>query len=157
FNYPADSYGRHSIRFESEASGKSDVAGTASAVLPTALMYIFGKNQFDLTVNCTAKLEISNVDVMLVLDVTGSMSSANSGDTVTKIEGLRAAAIDFFGTLTDADIGDGRIRFGVVPYSSSVNVGGILMAKNPDWLADQVTLPSRVPNFTVTFGNASTE
>ncbi len=157
FNYPADSYGSHSIRFESEASGKSDVAGTASAVLPTALMYIFGKNQFDLTVNCTAKLEISNVDVMLVLDVTGSMSSANSGDTVTKIEGLRAAAIDFFGTLTDADIGDGRIRFGVVPYSSSVNVGGILMAKNPDWLADQVTLPSRVPNFTVTFGNASTE
>src|SRR5690606_9234063 len=62
-----------------------------------------------------------------------------------------------FDTLTNADVGDGRIRFGVVPYSSSVNVGQILYSANPNWLANEVTLPSRVPNFTVTFGNASTE
>lgn len=151
FNYPTDSYGSHSVGFTSEASGASDVTGTASAVLPTALMYIFGKSEFDLSVNCTAKLEISNVDVMLVLDVTGSMSRANGSDTVTKIEGLRTAAIDFFGTLTDADIGDGRLRFGVVPYSSSVNVGGILMAKNPDWLSDEVKLPSRTPKTKIVY------
>lgn len=151
FNYPDDSYGSHGVGFTSEASGASDVTGTASAVLPTALMHIFGKSEFDLSVNCTAKLEISNVDVMLVLDVTGSMSRANGSDTVTKIEGLRTAAIDFFGTLTDADIGDGRLRFGVVPYSSSVNVGQILLAKNAGWLADEVELPSRTPKTKIVY------
>ena len=45
-----------------------------AAVLPTALMFMFGKDEFRLSVDCTAKLEISNVDVMLVLDVTGSMA-----------------------------------------------------------------------------------
>ncbi|PAL22369.1 TadE/TadG family type IV pilus assembly protein [Sphingopyxis sp. GW247-27LB] len=157
FNYPTDSYGSHDVGFTSEASGASDVTGTASAILPTALMYIFGKSEFDLSVNCTAKLEISNVDVMLVLDVTGSMSRANGDDTVTKIEGLRTAAIDFFGTLTDADIGDGRLRFGVVPYSSSVNVGGILMAKNPDWLSDKDKLPSRKAVFRKEYADPTTD
>jgi Flp pilus assembly protein TadG len=158
FNFPDGNFGSHAVSFSSWGVGSSDVAGRATAILPTALMYIFGKDQFDLAANCTAKLEISNVDVMMVLDVTGSMArKADSDDDDTKIEALRKAAIDFFDTLTNADVGDGRIRFGVVPYSSSVNVGQILYAANPDWLADQVTLPSRVPNFTVTFGNASTE
>jgi Flp pilus assembly protein TadG len=157
FNFPDASYGSSGVRFVSEASGASDVAGTASAVLPTALMYIFGKDDFNLSVNCTAKLEISNVDVMLVLDVTGSMSRANGDDDVTKIEGLRTAAIDFFGTLTDADIGDGRLRFGVVPYSSSVNVGGILMAKNPDWLSDIDWLPTRKAVFRKEYADPTTD
>lgn len=158
FNFPAGNYGSRSTGFSSWGVGGSDVAGRATTVLPTALMYIFGKDQFDLAADCTAKLEISNVDVMMVLDVTGSMASkAVSSDTDTKIVALRKAAIDFFDTLTNADVGDGRLRFGVVPYSSSVNVGQILYAKNHDWLADEVTLPSRLPNFTVTFGNASSE
>src|SRR3546814_4887101 len=83
FNFPAGIYGSSGINFDSQqpSTGASDVTGTAHATLPTALMYIFGKDQFALTANCTAKLEISNVDVMLVLDVTGSMRG-------TRIEGL---------------------------------------------------------------------
>src|SRR3546814_8922427 len=100
-------------------------------------MYIFGKEQFAFTANCTARLEISNVDVMRVLDVTGSMRGS-------RIEGLRAAAKDFFATLTDADVGDdGQLRFGVVPYSSTVNVGQILRDADSAWLSESVTLPSR--------------
>ena len=157
FNMPSGIYGSNTATFSSSAPNTADVTGTATAKLPTAIMYIFGTDKFDLSVNCTAKLEISNVDVMLVLDVTGSMARANGSDTVTKIQGLRTAAIDFFDTLTKADIGDGQLRFGVVPYSSTVNVGQILRAKNPDWLANETTLPSRTPNFKITYGNASTE
>src|SRR3546814_3718075 len=74
---------------------------------------------------------------MLVLDVTGSMRGS-------RIEGLRAAAKDFFATLTDADVGDdGQLRFGVVPYSSTVNVGQILRDADSAWLSESVTLPSR--------------
>lgn len=151
FNFPEDKYGSTGISFSSQAAGASDVTGSASAILPTALMYIFGKDDFRLSANCTAKLEISNVDVMMVLDVTGSMARANGSDTVTKIEGLRTASIDFFDTLTTADVGDGQLRFGVVPYSSSVNVGGILIAKNASWLADEVELPSRTPKTKIVY------
>ena len=152
FNFPEAKYGASGILFSSEAVNASDVAGQASAVLPTALMFIFGKDEFRLSVDCTAKLEISNVDVMMVLDVTGSMSrKADVDDDATKIEALRAASIDFFDTLTAADIGDGRLRFGVVPYSSSVNVGGILLAKNSNWIADEVRLPSRLPKTKIVY------
>src|SRR3546814_17854188 len=69
FNFPEAKYGASGILFSSQAINASDVAGQASAVLPTELMFMFGKDEFRLSANCTAKLEISNVDVMLVLDV----------------------------------------------------------------------------------------
>ena len=143
FNMPTDIYGSKDVTFSSEAQGTADVVGTATAKLPTVLMHIFGTDQFDLSVGCTAKLEISNVDVMLVLDVTGSMTQTNSGDSVNRITALKTATMDFFDTLTNADVGDGRIRFGVVPYSSAANVGKILYDTNPAWLANATTLPSR--------------
>ncbi|MDK2760434.1 MAG: pilus assembly protein [Sphingopyxis sp.] len=145
YNMPNNIYGSQNVVFTSKAQGVSDVAGTASASLPTMVMYIFGTNQFNLAVECTAKLEISNTDVMLVLDVTGSMNDTNAGDSVNKITALHNATIDFFKTLTEAQIGDGRLRFGVVPYSSTANVGQILYKKDPSWLADSVVLPSREP------------
>ena len=146
FNFGSNAYGSSAVSFSSQAEGTSNVRGIASATLPTALMQIFNYQKFDLAVACTAKLEISNADVMMVLDVTGSMSSTNSGDSVNRITALKDATMDFFDTLTTADVGDGRLRFGVVPYSSAANVGQILYAKNPDWLADRLeNYPSRTP------------
>ena len=143
FNYPSTKYGSSGVTFNSVAQGTSTVNGTATANLPTALMQIFGFGDFNLSVNCSAKLEISNADIMLVLDVTGSMSTVNSGDSVNRITALKNATMSFFDTLTTAETGDGRLRFGVVPYSSTANVGSILYAKNPAWLANTTTLPSR--------------
>ena len=120
-------------------------------------MQIFDFDEFDLAVSCAAKLEISNADVMMVLDVTGSMAQTNVGDTTNRITALKDATMDFFDTLTGAEMGDGRLRFGVVPYSSSANVGSILYAKNPSWLSDNVLLPSRTPVFKVVWGNATSE
>lgn len=157
FNFPEAKYGASGILFSSRALNASDVAGQASAVLPTELMFMFGKDEFRLSASCTAKLEISNVDVMLVLDVTGSMAQTNAGDSVNRITALKDATMDFFDTLTNADVGDGRLRFGVVPYSSTANVGQIILAKNPAWLADTVTLPSRTPIFREEYTETGTE
>ncbi|MBJ7438676.1 MAG: pilus assembly protein [Sphingopyxis sp.] len=157
YNFGASTYGSNTVTFASQAEGSSNVKGTATAKLPTVLMQIFDYQKFDLAVNCTAKLEISNADVMMVLDVTGSMAQTNSGDSVNRISALKTATMDFFDTLTTADVGDGRLRFGVVPYSSTANVGSILYAKNPAWLSDNVLLPSRTPVFKVVWGNATTE
>jgi Flp pilus assembly protein TadG len=143
YNFKSNAYGSNGVTFSSNAQGTSSVTGTASATLPTALMQIFDYEQFDLAVNCTAKLEISNADVMMVLDVTGSMATTNSGDSVNRITALKTATMDFFDTLTTADVGDGRLRFGVVPYSSAANVGHIIYAKNPAWLSNSTRLPSR--------------
>ncbi|HMO74810.1 MAG TPA: TadE/TadG family protein [Sphingopyxis sp.] len=156
FNYPGDAYGSSNVSFVSQAQGASTVRGTASARLPTTLMRVFNYENFDLSVNCAAKLEISNTDVMLVLDVTGSMTTVNSGDSVNRMDALKAATMSFFDTLTNAEMGDGRLRFGVVPYSSTANVGAILMAKNSNWLADTVTLPSRTPLYRTEWGTGTT-
>jgi Flp pilus assembly protein TadG len=156
FNFSTDTYGATNIAFSSVQDGPSNVVGTASAKLPTALMKVFGQNEFNLSVTCTAKLEISNVDVMLVLDVTGSMGSTNSGDSITRLQALKNATMNFFDTLTSAQVGDGRIRFGVVPYNHNVNVGAIIAAKNPNWLADEVTLPSRSPVYRTEWGAGTT-
>ncbi len=155
-NYSSNAYGSSDVNFTTRAEGTTNVVGTATANLPTALMQVFGFDEFDLAVNCAAKLEISNTDVMMVLDVTGSMTTVNPGDSVNRMVALKAATMDFFDTLTAAELGDGRLRFGVVPYSSSANVGHILYAKNPSWLADTVTLPSRTPNYTTTWGTGTT-
>jgi Flp pilus assembly protein TadG len=155
-NYDTGLYGSTNIAFNSVQDGPSNVKGTASAKLPTSLMKVFGQEEFNLAVTCTAKLEVSNVDVMLVLDVTGSMGSTNSGDSVTRLQALKTATMNFFDTLTSAAVGDGRIRFGVVPYNFNVNVGSLLVAANPNWLEDEVTLPSRTPVYTTTWGTGVT-
>lgn len=138
FNYPDNLYGSHAVSFTANSPSTTDVTGTAKATLPTAIMHIFpfGFLDFDLEVDCTAKLEISNTDVMLVLDVTGSMSGS-------PLRGLKNASNVFLSTLTSAEMGDGRLRVGVVPYSGAVNVGQVLYDADTDWLSDEVTLPSR--------------
>lgn len=156
FNFQPDTYGSTNITFNSVQDGPSNVNGTATAKMPTTLMKVFGQNEFNLSVTCTAKLEISNVDVMLVLDVTGSMGSTNSGDSVTRLQALKNSTMNFFDTLTSAAVGDGRIRFGVVPYNHNVNVGALIAAKNPNFLADEITLPSRTPVYTTQWGAGTT-
>ena len=136
FNFPQGLYGSQSVTFQAEPQGFSDVQGTATARLPALIMHIFGYQNFNLSVNCSAKLEISNTDVMLVLDVTGSMEGS-------RLRALKNAARVFLSTLLEAEVGDGRIRVGVVPYSGAVNVGGILHDANPSWIANTVTVPSR--------------
>jgi hypothetical protein len=72
---------------------------------------------------------------MFVLDTTGSMacnpdgSSCNSSAT-SKIMGLRQAIRNFYTTVANAvvDKTNTRIRFGFVPYTATVNMGGLVAA-----------------------------
>jgi Flp pilus assembly protein TadG len=143
FNYPAGIYDSTNVSFTPTQRGSTEVTGTATARVQTIIMDMFGKENFPLTVNCTAKLEISNTDIMFVLDVTGSMASTNSGDSVNRITALRTETMAFFDTIMAAEVGDAQIRIGVVPYSSNVNVGSILRTANPTWISDLTTIPSR--------------
>jgi Flp pilus assembly protein TadG len=141
FNFPAGMYGTQNVSFTSKLEGPTDVVGTAKATLPTALMHIFGYDQFVLERTCGAKLEIANTDVMLVLDVTGSMNNETTfdGQKITRAAALILAAKVFVSELASADKGDGTLRMGMVPYSNTVNVGHLL--KN-EWMVDDITIPS---------------
>lgn len=118
--------------------GTSKVLGVASAVMPTAIMGMFGKETIEIDVTCEAELNLSNSDVTFVLDVTGSMNDAipnGSGGSIVKITALRNSVMSFYDTLANAATGsNARIRYAFVPYSTNVNVGEILYDTNSTWL-----------------------
>ncbi len=147
FNYPEGIYDSTGVTFTTTTRGASEVIGTATATVQTIIMGMFGKDQFALSVNCAAKLEISNADIMFVLDTTGSMGDTNAGDATNKLTALKTEVMSFFDTVADAQQGDSIIRYGVMPYSSNVNVGRILNAANSSWMATNLRIPSRIANY----------
>jgi len=126
------------------SNGKGLVTGNASVVLPTAIMSAFGYQSFNISVTCSADINISNTDIMFVLDTTGSMNTVNSGDSVSRIAGLRSAVMGFYDTVKESTSGSAQVRFGAVSYSTNVNVGHLLPST---YIADSHTYQSRVANF----------
>jgi Flp pilus assembly protein TadG len=118
------------------------ITGTATATLPTVVMSLFGYKQTNLSVTCSASMSVGNSDVMMVLDTTGSMSSSlGSG---TRISALQDAMKNFYTTVKNATAGsNARVRYGFVPFSSTVNVGHLLYDADPDYLVDSWPIQSR--------------
>jgi Flp pilus assembly protein TadG len=135
FNFPPGTSGATGIAFTlaPNASDNAELVATADASIPTTLMKIFGFRQFGLHVSCNAKRDLGHNDVMLVLDVTGSMADAPSSGSGTKIGRLRTGAIGLYRALVDAS--GGITRFGIMPYSHTVNVARSL--RTDDILRDQ--------------------
>ncbi|WP_209347670.1 TadE/TadG family type IV pilus assembly protein [Pontixanthobacter sp. CEM42] len=133
--------------------GGNQIDGTASTKLSTAVMQLFGFDEMTLSVACSASMSVGNSDIMMVLDTTGSMDWTISGysttdDSLRRITFLQDAMKDFYDTVNTAtSAGNTRVRYGFVPYSSSVNVGRLL---NPAWLRDTVDIQSRRALFTTT-------
>ena len=108
--------------------GDGMVIGNASATLPATIMDAFGYGEFNIEVSCTAEINISNSDIMFVLDVTGSMSECPNGtqcnsNSSSKIVALRNAVMNFYDTVEAATSTSAQVRYGFVPYSQQVNVG----------------------------------
>lgn len=134
----------------------------ASTTIPTSIMRLFGYTTLPLSVTCDASQNYINTDVMLVLDVTGSMAEEITVETededgdgdvdteeVQKIAALRDAVMELYDALaptqTTLQNAGMRLRYGVVPYSSTVNVSALSM--NADHIANTVRYQSRSPIF----------
>ncbi|WP_421836772.1 TadE/TadG family type IV pilus assembly protein [Novosphingobium sp.] len=156
FNFNPSATNSQSVTFTTDSSGTGAVSGTASTVMPTVIMGIFGFKSITLTVACSAELQMASADVMFVLDTTGSMacnpdgSNCNSSST-SKIIGLRQAIRDFYKTVAAAvvDKTNTRIRFGFVPYTATVNMGGIVAAGQmpTSYFADTQPFQTALANF----------
>ncbi|MFN4112721.1 MAG: pilus assembly protein TadG-related protein [Sphingomonadaceae bacterium] len=139
-NFGEGMYGSENVEFSIEAGTATRMDGTASVEVPTTLMGIFGYEKVELNVECSAELNLPNIDVMLVLDVSGSMAG-------TRIQGLKDAVFAFYDEVMAVKPDDAQLRIGVVPYNGTVNVGGALVAKDPDFIADSHTYQSREPRY----------
>lgn len=154
FNNAQQGTQESSFNATTDDEGKT-VNGTATAKLNTAVMRVFAFNEFNLRVNCASTMGVGNSDIMMVLDTTGSMTSSvdlNPNDgldiKVQKIAGLRTAMKNFYDTVEKSTEGsNARVRYGFVPYSSSVNVGKLVYQKNPKYLVDYWTYQTRIPDY----------
>ncbi len=139
-NFQSGAYGTRNVSFTQTLERDYSVSGVATVEVPTTVMAIFGFSKIDLRANCEAQLNFNNTDVMMVLDVTGSMSTTNHGDTLPRISVLRSVVRSFHSQL-EASKGPGiRIRYGFVPYSFNVNVAGLLQ---DSWVTNTWTYQSR--------------
>jgi len=156
FNFPQHLYSTATFTPSVTRPSSGTVRVTATTTIPTSIMKIFGFTTLPLNVTCDASLNFVNTDIMLVLDNTGSMANdVNDNPTgnpaLSKIQALRDAVMAMYDTLTPTQTqlqaAGMRLRYGVVPYSSSVNVGALIRAANASYLSDSVTYQSRVANY----------
>lgn len=123
-NYPPDKVG---FTVDVDVTpGIDTLAVNATARLNTSFMKIFGMETVDVYVETEVKREVKAIEVALVMDVTGSMSTNNN------ISALRTAATNFVNVIFSRTEDTNFIKIGLVPFSTSVNVGRYGLGKNPD-------------------------
>ena len=120
----------------------------ASTKIPTTIMKMFGYEKLDINASCSATQDFVGTDIVMVLDMSGSMNcvptaSANCNNNEveaagSKMAALRSAANSLYDTLKPAQdqlhANNLRLRYGFVPYNSTVNVGKLVYAKNPSYI-----------------------
>ena len=119
----------------------------ANTTVPTTVMKIFNQPSLPIAVECDATQNFDNIDIVMVLDTTGSMDQSINGEK--KIVSLRKAVMALYDELASAQTqleAQGlRLRYSVVPYSSTVNVGKLVQAVNPSYIATSWQYQSRSP------------
>ncbi|KEO91475.1 hypothetical protein EH31_02065 [Erythrobacter longus] len=151
-NYQSGLFGLTELERDFIASDTGEIEGTASGTMPTSIMAAFGYDEFEIEVGCEADINIADTDIMLVLDVTGSMAWRPDGTdcgssagrwiecTDSRISALRSSVLNFYDTVEGAGSSQAQIRYGIVPYSMQVNVGKLL---KPEWLKSTHEYESR--------------
>ena len=97
------------------------VAVDARADTEPYFMQMVGITEMDAAGRSVAEQRITNVEISLVLDISGSMLG-------TKLSNLKLAASEFVDTVLASD-GESRISISLVPFNGQVNLGPVLRAK----------------------------
>lgn len=163
-NFEASEVDTRTVSFTATSpDGGSTVEGTASTDVEAYVMPLFGFDTVPLSTTCSATMQVGNNDITLVLDTTGSMACLSShsasqcqnyinmsgySETAhggkSRLQELREALSSFYTVTTDAAAGgQGRVRFGFVPYATSVNVGNLLNDLDTNYIADSHSYQSR--------------
>ncbi len=140
-NYPEDKIG---VPYDLDVDiGDDEVTVSAYADYDTTFMRVLGISEIAVYRQTTVQRDVQGLEVVLVLDNTGSMSTNDN------IGALRTATANFINILFDATSQPEYIKIGMVPYSNSVRIGRYGLGLNPDGTAYGdgdvfVTLPTGV-------------
>lgn len=103
-----------------DPSGKTRSVGVNAIVeMPTTFLRMLTIYNLDAPASATAIEGIANVEVSLILDISGSMEG-------TKIVELRKAAKKFVSVLLTDEYKD-RVSISLIPYSQQVNAGPLIL------------------------------
>ncbi len=123
-NYPPEKLG---ATFDPEVTVVGDeVTVTGSAEYNTRFLNVIGISEINVDANTVVQREVQGLEVALVLDNTGSMSSNDN------IDALKEATESFIDILFDRTSNPDYIKIGLVPYANSVRVGRYGLGLNPD-------------------------
>ena len=92
-----------------------EITASAKANFNTYFIHLIGINELDVGVDTTVEREVQGIEVVLVLDVTGSMAD--------EIDELEASVTMFVNRLCEDSECPEDIKIGYVPFSTAVNVG----------------------------------
>lgn len=128
-NYPDYKIGE-AYDLQVEVDG-DDIIVSASADFDTSFIRVLGIKKFTVSEETIVVREVRGLEVVLVLDITGSMGTELSRN-YTRLDALKEAATSFVEILFDRTTDPDNIKIGLVPYSTSVNVGRYGVGLNPD-------------------------
>ncbi len=108
-----------------------DIIVTVKGTMQTTFMRLANIDSLDVGATSTIHKRERNLEVVLVLDTTGSMSQTLG--TSTKISALKSAAKQMVSTLFNGKATSDTVKIGIVPFAAAVNVGTGKLASNPEW------------------------
>jgi hypothetical protein len=104
---------------------------SATATVPTSFLGVVGINTITVTATSQITRAITGLELVMVLDNTGSMSQSAGGST-SKIQALKTASTTLINTLFggQSTSTNGKLWVGIVPFSQAVNIG----TSHPTWM-----------------------
>jgi Flp pilus assembly protein TadG len=99
-----------------------EVKADARAATNPFFLHMIGVEEMDAPGRSKAEQRMTNVEIVLVLDVSGSMADNN------RLTNLKSAANEFVDTVLSSDSED-RISIAVVPFNGQVNLGAALRGR----------------------------
>ncbi|MEZ5823319.1 MAG: TadE/TadG family type IV pilus assembly protein [Geminicoccaceae bacterium] len=103
-------------------STNGDVDVTAAATVPAPFASFFTSGDFDVNVASGGGRGLADIEVVLVVDVSGSMRF-DGGNGMIRMEAARKAAHTLLDTIVANKPKSTRLRFAIVPYNVTVNIG----------------------------------
>lgn len=91
------------------------------ARMPTMMMRLVGINSLPMRISAAAEERVPNLEISLVLDLSGSMNNFN------RLPNLQSAAREFIETIFE-DAEGANVSVSLVPYTGQVNAGAALLS-----------------------------
>lgn len=91
--------------------------------VPTVFARLGGVRDFTFRKVSSSGYSDVQLEVVLALDVTGSMNQVPAGDSRTRIQSLKIAAVELVNGLFEVATSDSNVRISVVPWASGVTPG----------------------------------